>query len=405
MTPLNSSFQLPCGATLNNRIAKAALTERIAKADRLPNERHFNLYEHWARNGAGMLLTGNIQVDKRYLESTGNVVVEKNTPIEAFQTWTQKVNRYGNHFWAQISHAGRQSSRFSTLRPVSASNVQLKKMGLFAKPVPLTESGIEDVIERFVFTADFCKRAGFTGVQFHAAHGYLLSQFLSPKTNIRDDQWGGSVENRARILFEIVERTRKVVGTGFPISVKLNSADFQRGGFNEEDSKFVIKALEERGVDLLEISGGTYEMSAMLLGVEKRESTKQREAYFLDFAKEIRKDCKMPLMVTGGFRTLEVCEEALTNDELDIVGFGRPFLLTSSFPKEFLNGSAKKIDPPSFKILDKNNADAAEAGFYDLQIKRLADGKPLKFDYSSVKIATHIPRIEMSMGIRNWMFG
>ncbi len=403
-TTLNTPFTLPCGAVLSNRIAKAALTERMAKANHLPDQRHHRLYEHWAKNGAGMILSGNILVDKRYLESAGNIVVEKDTPLAPFVDWVEKVQRHGQHFWVQLSHAGRQSSIFSTRKPVSASDVQLKKLGMFGKPVPLSESQIEDVIARFVHAASFCRKAGFTGVQFHGAHGYLISQFLSPRTNRRTDQWGGTIENRARLLFRIVEESRKVLGKDFPISVKLNSADFQRGGFEEKDSKYVIKALEARGVDLLEISGGTYERSAMV-GVGMKESTRSREAYFLDFAKEVRSECNLPLMVTGGFRTRSVCEEALANDELDVVGFGRPFLLHEAFPRVFLDGTLDRVEDPDFKIVDPKNADAAEAGFYDFQIKRLAKGQPLHFQYSGLKIALRIPLLEMRMGLRNWLFG
>jgi len=399
---LNTSFKLPCGVVLQNRIAKAALTERLAKADRLPNHRHFTLYDHWAKHGAGMMLSGNILVDKRYVESNGNIVIEKDTSEAAFLEWTSLIKSHGHHFWAQLNHAGRQSSIFATRRPVSASDVRLNKMGLFAKPTPLTESGIAEVIDRFVHAAVFSKEVGFTGVQFHAAHGYLFSQFLSPRTNVRTDQWGGVIENRARILFEVVERSKKKLGDDFPISVKLNSADFQRGGFEEEDAQYVIKALEGRGVDLIEISGGTYEQSAMM-GIGMKESTRSREAYFLDFAKKVRNECKIPLMVTGGFRTKSVCVDALQSGELDIVGFGRPFLIDPTFPTGFLDGGSEKVDDPTYSILDKNNADAAAASFYDLQIKRLADGKELKFDYSGLRLALHFGKIELAMGIRNKM--
>lgn len=400
-TILNQPFTLPSGAILRNRIAKAALTERMANADGLPNQKHYTLYEHWAQNQAGLLITGNFMVDRRYLESTGNVIVEANTPIGPFQKWTEKVLSYGNHFWAQIGHAGRQSTKFSTRKPVSASDVQLKKMGLFGRPIPLTEMGIQDVIQRFVHAGEFCQKAGFTGIQIHSAHGYLLSQFLSPITNRRNDKWGGSIENRARLLFEICDQTRAKVGSSFSIAVKLNSADFQRGGFNEKDARYVIKTLEEKGIDLLELSGGTYENMA-LFGSEMKESTCEREAYFLDFAREIRKECSIPLMVTGGFRTKSFCESALENNELDIIGFGRPFLLTDSFPQGFLKGTLEKVTEPPIKIIDKKNKDSAIAGFYDLQIKRLANQQQLHFDYSGFKLATHIGKIEMRMGIRNW---
>ena len=401
---INTPFSLPCGAVLSNRVAKAALTERLAKSDHLPHDGHIRLYDHWARHQAGMLLSGNILVDQRYLESTGNVVIEEHTKPDRFKEWTTAVNRDRLHFWAQLSHAGRQSSRFSTTRPVSASDVQLKKMGLFAKPVALTESGVLDVKKRFLHAAQFCKEVGFTGVQFHAAHGYLLSQFLSPRTNRRTDQWGGSIANRARLLLDIIQESRKLLGKEFPISVKLNSADFQRGGFDEADAKIVIKGLEERGLDLLEISGGTYERSAMM-GVGMKESTRSREAYFLDFASEIRKETKLPLMVTGGFRTLSVCEEALEKDELDIVGFGRPFLSVADFPQGFLNRTLEQVVDPKVPVLDKNNADAAEAGYYDLQIKRLAQGKELKRQYSALRVGMHIPKIEMMQGLANRIWG
>ena len=401
---IDTPFKLPCGAVLKNRIAKAALTERLAKSDHLPNAYHTTLYKHWASHEAGMLLSGNILVDKRYLESTGNVVVEKNTSPEPFRKWTKEVLDYGNHFWAQLSHAGRQSSIFSTRNPVSASDVRLNKMGLFAKPTALSESGVEDVIERFTYGAKFSKEVGFTGVQFHAAHGYLISQFLSPTTNKRSDQWGGSIENRSRLLFRIIELSRKELGSSYPISVKLNSADFQKGGFDEKDSRFVIKGLEERGIDLLEISGGTYEKSAMF-GIGLKESTLRREAYFIDFAKDLKKECSLPLMVTGGFRSLDFCNEALKQGELDIIGFGRPFLIQEDFPQGFLKKSNIKVDDPELKILDKNNADAAEAGYYDLQIKKLSKGKGLDHSYSGIRLATQIGVSEMRQGFKNWMFG
>ena len=400
---INTPFTLPCGAILANRVAKAALTERLAKSNHLPNALHQTLYDHWADYGAGLLISGNILVDKRYLESTGNIVIEHYTKEEPFKKWIAAITQKGNHFWAQLSHAGRQSSIFSTRKPVSASDIQLKKMGLFAKPKALSGEGIEDVIQRFVFAASFCQRVGFTGVQFHAAHGYLISQFLSPKTNKRTDEWGGTIENRARLLFDVIDKTRKEVGNDYPISVKLNSADFQRGGFNEEDSKYVIKGLEERGIDLLEISGGTYEKSAMF-GEGLKQSTKRREAYFIDFAKEVKGICNTPIMVTGGFRSLDFCNDALKNGELDIVGFGRPFLIREDFPMGFIEGKYQKVNDPKISILDKNNADAAEAGFYDLQIKNLAKNKGLDHNYSGLRLAGHIGLLEMRQGLRNWLF-
>lgn len=401
MAAINESYQLPCGTTLQNRMAKAALTERLTDPSFLPNEKHIRLYKSWASGGAGMLISGNILIDKRYLESSGNVVVEKETLEAPFKKWTKAVIDTNTHFWAQINHAGRQSNLFSTSQPVAPSAVQLKKMGLFGKPRALTDSEIIDIKERFIYAASFCQRVGFTGVQYHAAHGYLLSQFLSPKTNQRSDKWGGSIDNRARLLLEVVEETRKMLGPTFPISVKLNSADFQKGGFEETDALYVIKELANRGVDLLEISGGTYEEVAFFTQKGIKQSTKEREAYFLDFAKDVRQQSDIPIMVTGGFRTLDFCNKVLENKELDLIGFGRPFLIHDNFAKEFLAGSLAKVVDPEIKMPIKTYLDAAIAGFYDYQIAEIAAGRKIDLNYKGWQAVLRFTKNEMLQGIRN----
>jgi 2,4-dienoyl-CoA reductase-like NADH-dependent reductase (Old Yellow Enzyme family) len=374
---IQTPFRLPCGAELSNRIAKAAMTERLATGNQFANSKHVKLYEHWSETGSGLLITGNVLVDKRYKEATGNIVIEDESGLPALQKLTKAGTKGGNHLWAQISHAGRQSSIFSTFSPIAPSAVKLKKLFLFKKPSAMTSLEIEDVIRRYVKTAQIAQKAGFTGVQIHAAHGYLLSQFLSPKTNIRTDEYGGTIQKRAKVLLEIIQKTRKVVGNNFPISVKLNSADFQRGGYDEADAFWVIQQLEELGIDLLEISGGTYEQVDFFL---QRESTRKREAYFLDFANQVKTKSNIPLMVTGGFRSIEFSEEVLQNNELDVIGFGRPYLLDASFPQSFLDGKVIKDTPLNFKL--KAAADMGEAGYYDYQIHQLANGKPLNLDYN-----------------------
>lgn len=358
------------------------MTERLAGKNHYANAKLSHLYGKWSDTGAGLLITGNVMVDKRFKEASGNIVVEDESGLKAMQEMTKEGTRNGNHLWAQISHAGRQSTIFSTFKPIAPSAVQLKKMMLFAKPKAMTEAQIEDVIKRFVTTASICKKGGFTGVQIHGAHGYLISQFLSPKTNLRTDQYGGSIENRSRVLFEIIKKTRQAVGADFPIAVKLNSADFQRGGFNEEDALYVIEKLHELKIDLLEISGGTYENIVFLTKRSERESTRKREAYFMDFAEKIRRVTKIPLMVTGGFRTIDFCEQVLDNNELEMIGFARPFLADQSFPSSFVNRDSERISDAKFNFKIKQMADFAEAGFYDYQIHQLAKNKPLKPNYS-----------------------
>jgi 2,4-dienoyl-CoA reductase-like NADH-dependent reductase (Old Yellow Enzyme family) len=214
--------------------------------------------------------------------------------------------------------------------------------------VPLTEEEILNLISRFGQAAKICQDTGFTGVQIHAAHGYLISQFLSPRSNKRDDRWGGSLENRARFLMFTVNTIRQLVGRNFPIAVKLNSADFQRGGFAFEDSLQVAIWLQDAGVDLIEISGGTYEQPK-LLGIEGleaeepqavAESTLAREAYFVDFAKAMKKELTIPFMVTGGFRTASAMEQALKTGAADVIGLGRPMCVMPEAPKRLLGGMA-----------------------------------------------------------------
>ena len=395
---LLKQLKLPCGAILKNRIAKAAMTERLANINNTSNSKLSNLYSKWAQSGAGLLISGNIMVDKRFKESAGNIVIEDESGLEALKDLTIAGTKEDCHLWAQISHAGRQSTIFSTFRPIAPSAVQLKKLMLFAKPRAMTILEIEDVIQRFVTTAVICKKAGFTGVQIHSAHGYLLSQFLSPITNLRTDEYGGSIENRSRVLFEIIKRTRIAVGANFPISVKLNSADFQRGGFNEEDALYVIERLQELKIDLLEISGGTYENIVFLTKRNERESTRKREAYFMEFAEKIRSVTDIPLMVTGGFRTIDFCEKVIENNELEVIGFARPFLVDETFPSSFVNREHEKIEDANFNFKIKKMADMAEAGFYDYQIHQIAKDKPLKPNYNPYLATFRLTKNELIKG-------
>ena len=397
-SPLLKSFTLPCGSQLSNRIAKAAMTERLANKTHFSNSDLCNLYGKWSDSGAGLLISGNIMVDKRHKESSGNIVIEDESGLEELTRLAKEATRNGNHFWAQISHAGRQATIFSTLNPIAPSAIKLKKLMLFAKPKAMTSLQIQDVIDRYVTASVICKKAGFTGVQIHAAHGYLLSQFLSPNTNKRGDNYGGSIENRSRILMEIITKTREQVGPEFPISVKLNSADFQRGGFNEEDAFYVIDQLQKLKIDLLEVSGGTYENIVFLTKRNEKASTRKREAFFMEFAERVREKTDIPLMVTGGFRTLEFCERVIENNELEVIGFARPFLLDQSFPGSFVNKMDSKIEDASFNFPIKEMADMAEAGFYDYQIHRIAKNKKVQINYSPYLAVLRLTTNEMIKG-------
>jgi 2,4-dienoyl-CoA reductase-like NADH-dependent reductase (Old Yellow Enzyme family) len=347
---IETALTLPCGAQIPNRLCKAAMTEGLASPQGEPTEALERLYGIWSDGGAGLLLSGNVQIDGDHLERPGNVIID-GEPSEAMQRalgrWAAAGTRSGNHFWAQISHAGRQCQKIVNPQPKAPSAVKLGLPGgQFGEPQPMTEEDIEAVITGFARCAKVVIDAGFTGVQLHAAHGYLLSQFLSPRSNQRQDQWGGSLENRARLLLASVARVRAAVGPTVPISVKLNSADFQRGGFDFDESLQVAKWLEQASVDLIEISGGTYEQPRLLNldGMEPVEeqsvaaSTRAREAYFVDFAEAMHKEISIPLMVTGGLRRLDAMKLALESGAADMIGIGRPMCVMTDAPAQLLAG-------------------------------------------------------------------
>jgi 2,4-dienoyl-CoA reductase-like NADH-dependent reductase (Old Yellow Enzyme family) len=397
---LNSPLTLPCGAVLKNRLAKAAMTERLSKKDGHANQAIFKLYQKWADTSAGLLITGNVMIDAQHLESAGNVIVTDESGLPELTQWAA-LAQPGQHLWVQISHSGRQTSRFVNLRPKAPSAVQLKKMGLFGRPQAMSEADIQAVIQGFVRTAAIVQKAGFTGIQIHSAHGYLLSQFLSPLTNKRTDQWGGALDNRSRLLRTIVRECRRAVGPSFPISVKLNSADFQRGGFEEAESLQVIQMLESEGVDLLEISGGTYERLAFFILNEEsqKESTRKREAYFLDFAEKVRQQSQIPLMITGGVRSYDFCEEVLQNGEVDVIGMARPFITDYADVPAFLKGEKKELKNLIIRTGIKSLEDSAEGGFYARQLFRMAKNKEVKKNLNPLFSTLFLVKNEFLKGI------
>ena len=244
---IEQTLTLPCGHAVANRLCKSAMTEGLADPHDQATSAHQRLYSTWACGGAAILMTGNIMIDRRYLERSGNVVLEDDSGLPQLSAVAQTVHEGGSQLWAQISHPGRQCPRLANLTPLAPSEVQLNMVGNFGKPRAATEADILDIIGRFAHTAALVKEAGLDGVQVHSAHGYLLSQFLSPRTNRRQDGWGGSLANRARLLLEVIRAVRQRVGPAFPISVKLNSSDFVKGGFTLDESIQVVQWLNDVG--------------------------------------------------------------------------------------------------------------------------------------------------------------
>lgn len=374
MKHLSSSFQLPCGATIRNRLAKSALSEAIAEPNGRPSEKLFRVYEQWGKSGAGILMTGNVMVDKDHLVNANAMIAEDDEFLAEFTTLADKAQANGAQLWMQVNHPGRQAPVDLDQAPVSPSNVQMPGKR-YLQPRPLTEDEILDLIERYGNAALIAKKSGMKGAQIHGAHGYLVSQFLSGLTNLRTDKWGGSLENRARFVLEIYRNMRKKCGGDFPLSIKINSADFQRGAFTEEESMEVIQMLDAEGMDLIEVSGGTYERAAMV-GTMQKESTKEREAYFMDFIVKVRKKIKCPLMLTGGFRTVDTMESAIENGELDFIGLGRPFCIYPNVVNDLLDGKMDSCHVPNLKTgVDKLDLSGAlQTPWHVFQIARMGHG-------------------------------
>lgn len=388
---ISQPLTLPCGHALANRFCKSAMTEGLASPKGQATAAHQKLYAAWAKGKPAILLSGNIMIDARYLERAGNVVVEDGSGLDALKAWADTVHSGGSQLWAQISHPGRQCPRLVNLTPLAPSEVQLDMVGNFGKPRAATEADIQGIIARFGRTATVLKSAGFDGVQIHSAHGYLLSQFLSPRTNQRTDGWGGSLANRARLLLEVVKTVRSSVGPDYPIAVKLNSSDFVKGGFTLDECIEVVGWLSEAGIDLLEISGGTYEQLEFFKALddsEVRDSTRQREAMFLKYAKSIKAAATMPVMVTGGFRTLAGMEAALQGGHTDMIGLARPFCLEPDFPARMMAETLGSLPvsedqlvlgkgfwgPNSQTSTMRTLNNLCQAGWYYHQIERLGAG-------------------------------
>ncbi|MCO8108644.1 NADH:flavin oxidoreductase/NADH oxidase family protein [Acinetobacter indicus] len=378
--------------TFKNRIIKGAMSEALANTAGQPNQLHLGLYEAWAKGGLGCAITGNVMVDIRAKNEPGVVAIESERDLAKLQQWAQIGKQYGMVQLVQLSHPGRQCPKGLNKETVAPSAVPFSPAlaTTFGTPRELREDEILDIIQRFARAAQICEQAGFEGVQLHGAHGYLISQFLSPLTNKRQDRWGGSIDNRMRFLLEIYQAVRAATSEDFIISVKLNSADFQRGGISEEDVIQVFKAIDAAGIDLIEVSGGTYEAPAMAgVKAEKRKaSTLAREAYFLEFAERIRQEVRCHLMVTGGFRTVQGMNTALASGACDFIGIARPFAVEPYLAHRLLAGQDVRYGVDKIKtgipLVDKMAI--MEIIWYAAQFKDIAQGEQPNPKLSPLKV-------------------
>lgn len=363
-TVLGDEMKLPySGKVAKSRFLKAAMTERLSSWDQhdptkrgTPSKELIQVYKTWGEDAFGIILSGNLLVNTMDLEAPGNPILSRDSMSEgkreAFSAMAKAAKANGSLFIAQLSHAGRQVAEFIQPHPVSASDVKLDdRMGMsFAKPEPMTEERIKKTVDEFAFAAEECHKAGFDGVQLHGAHGYLLAQFLAKSTNKRTDKYGGSLENRSRIIFEIIDEIKKRVNDpSFSLGIKINSVEFQSGGFDTKECAELCRKLEAAGLDFVELSGGTYEE----LAFAKRDSTQKREAFFLEFADVIRPALsKTKIYVTGGFRTGKAMVDAVNGGSTDGIGLARPVCAETTICKDLI---ANKVNACSQPDLDEND--------------------------------------------------
>ncbi|MGJ7416143.1 NADH:flavin oxidoreductase/NADH oxidase family protein [Streptomyces cinereoruber] len=386
---LFSPLLLRSGQELKNRIAKAAMEENMAGGGQLPDERLFTLYRRWAAGGTGLLITGNVMVHAEALTGPGGVVLDEHAPLEPFTAWAKAGKSGGGAIWMQINHPGRQvaSDMPGVVWGPTDIGVSLgRHSGRFGRPTAMTPRQIEETVARYAVTARRAEEAGFDGVEVHAAHGYLLSQFLSPLVNKRTDQWGGSLENRARMLLDIVRAVRAAVSPSFAVAVKLNSADFQRGGFDADDARQVIGMLEPLGVDLVELSGGSYESPAMT-GRSADSRTRAREAYFLDLRR--------------------ATAERVLDSGVAVVGMGTALAVTPDLPDRWRRDreADRQIRPVTWS--DKALASAASMAQVRHQMRRLARGSsPRPGTHPAIALVSEqLKQRKALRGYRAWLAG
>jgi len=379
---LSKELRLSNGVTLSNRIAQSAMTEHLATGDGAPSWQLIEAYKRFAVSGAALIISGNVMVNGWSLEAPRNVVIEDDRHLPQLRQWAATTAGTDARLILQLSLSGRQSQRGLALAGrrqdvATASAVPMSIGGpLFKPPRALSDLEIRQIIGQFATAARIAAEAGFAGVQVHAAHGYLLSQFLSPLVNQRTDNWGGSAEKRMRMLIEIVRAVGSVTPQSFLLTVKMNVSDFQPGGFDAAEALAVAKALENEGVHLIEFSGGTYESSAMIDGGVARDPSGAREAYFLSYAKEFAQELSVPVMLSGGFRSRVAMIDAIESGAADVIGLARPIAVEPYFPRRILDGTTavSLATPP--KVGNKNIDDLLSGAWYQEQIARVGRGKP-----------------------------
>ena len=377
---LFTPITLPNGTTIKNRFFKSAMSEGMGTKNFQPKKNIATLYKRWAEGGTGLIITGNIMIDPKGTAEPGNIVFDKNSNMEILKEWAKQGQQHGAKVMVQLNHPGKQAPKTVSKQTVAPSAVPLGNglNKLFSTPRALTTSEVEELVQKFVTSAKVAKEAGFSGVQIHAAHGYLVSQFLSPHDNRRTDKYGGSLENRMRFLKEIYLGMREELGKDFPIGIKINSTDFKEDGLTEEDSLETIVELANLGLDFVEISGGTYERPAMMGAT----STSSNKVFFAEYSKKLKQKVDIPVIVTGGIRSINAMNTLLNDNTTDFIGIARPLTIDPNIPNKIKQGTYTIVETTrvstGVKKLDKIFGSLLGIVYYQVLMQNIAKGKEPK---------------------------
>ncbi len=366
---LAQPLDLPCGAQLKNRLVKAAMSDSLGDGAGNPTQAQMRLYERWADGGAALSLIGEVQVGPDYPEKPGNLVLDPDSDLPALKKLAKCGSTNGAHIWPQLGHAGALAhGPISTPKGPSPLDVE----GLKCDGMSLDE--IHDLPRAYAQAALRALEADFGGVLIHAGHGFLLSQFLSPLFNRREDAYGGAVTNRFRIIGEVIDAVRQAVGPTYPIGIKINSTDNLEGGLSTEDALEVVRLIDETTIDLIDVSGGTYFPGAASSSDGKSTSG----PYFVDFAKRAKKLTSIPIALTGGFATREQAARALQDGSADAIGVARAMALDPELANKWLSDGG---GDPEFPLFDKPPQGSVTA-WYSMRLTALSEDCEGQFDQS-----------------------
>ena len=363
---LGTSLVLPCGVILKNRLAKSAMSDSLGDGEGNPTEAQGRVYERWAQGGAAVSIIGEVQGDPRYPEKPGNLVFGAHTDQRAIRSLVTRATIGGAHLWPQLGHAGALSHLpISQPRGPSALDID----GL--RCAGMSVEDIQELPEMYATTAAYAKNAGFGGVHIHAGHGFLLSQFLSPLFNRRDDGYGGSIEARCRIVLEVIDEVRHAVGPSYPVGIKINSTDKLEGGLTEADALEVVRLLDQASVDLIDVSGGTYFPGAKA----SSDGSSDGGPYFLEFASRAKGVTDVPIMLTGGFQRREQAVDAVTSGAVDLVSLARAMVLNPWLAEAWLTEDGGDPEFPKFESPPRGGVTA----WYTMRITALGEDRENTF--------------------------